>query len=83
MPVFVDKILKIWKAKRRLEIYKEHKLESEYRWEIQKHPVGYSDIINMINRHRMRIISVWGDIKTRSRYSEGAGRATFWLQKPD
>ena len=81
MPVFVDKKNKIWKAKRRLEVYKDNKIVNQYEWEIQKHPIGYSEIIKMLKKLELKIINIWAGTKNIQEYHEGATRATFWVQK--
>jgi len=80
-PVYVDRTKKIWKAERRLEVYENNKLTKEYSWEIQKHPIGYSEIIDMINMFDLEIIESWGDIKTRKPFSTGDDKAALWLRK--
>ena len=80
-PVYVDKANKIWKAERRLEVYQNNKLTKEYTWEIQKYPIGYSEIVDMISRLDLEIIETWGDIKTRKPFSTGDDKATLWLRK--
>ena len=58
MPVYADKKDRIRKAKRRLEVYKDNKIVNQYEWEIQKHPIGYNDIIKMLKKLELKIINV-------------------------
>ena len=81
MPVYADKKDRIWKAKRRLEVYKDNKIVNQYEWEIQKHPIGYNDIIKMLKKLELKIINVWAGTKNMQEYYEGSARATFWVQK--
>lgn len=80
-PIYVDKKNKIWKAQRRLEVYKDNEMIDEYVWEQQKHPIGYSEIMTMIDKLGLSIINVWSGTKERKEYTTGDSRATFWLQK--
>ncbi len=80
-PVYVDRVNKIWKAHRRLEVYKNNKLTKEYTWEIQKYPIGYSEILDMIKQLDMEIMEAWGDVKSRKSFSPGDDKATLWLRK--
>ena len=80
-PVFVDKKNKIWKASRRMEVYKENKVIAEYSWEQQKHPIGYSEISQMISSLNLSVISVWGNIIEKTPFTSESSRATFWLKK--
>lgn len=80
-PIYVDKKNKIWKAQKRIEVYKDNKMIEEYVWEQQKHPIGYSEIIDMVNKLELSIINVWAGTKDRRSFTTDATRATFWLQK--
>ncbi len=80
-PVYVNKTNKIWKAHRRLEIFKNDKLTEEYHWEIQKYPIGYSEILEMIHQLNLEILDSWGDIKLRKPFQTGDNKAAFWLRK--
>lgn len=80
-PVYVDKTNKIWKAHRRLEVFKNNKLTEEYHWKIQKYPIGYSEILEMIHQLDLEIIDTWGDIKLRKPFKTGDVKAAFWLRK--
>ena len=80
-PVYVDKVNKVWKAHRRLEVYENNKLTKEYAWEIQKYPIGYSEILDMIKPLDMEIIETWGDLKSRKSFTPGDDKATLWIKK--
>lgn len=80
-PIFVDKKNKIWKAYRRMEVYKDNIIIEEYSWEQQKHPVGCNEIMNMITKLNLSVINVWDGTIEKKNYTDGSGRATFWLQK--
>ncbi|WP_157950074.1 class I SAM-dependent methyltransferase [Vallitalea okinawensis] len=80
-PTFVDKKNKIWKASRRTEVYKDSKIIAEYSWKQQKHPIGYSEIMNIVANLNLSVINVWGDIIGKKPFKLGSGRATFWLKK--
>lgn len=80
-PIYVNKAKKIWKAQRRLEVYKDSKITEEYTWEQQKHPIGYSEIMNMVNKLNLSVINVWSGTNERKSFTPGSNRATFWLQR--
>lgn len=80
-PTYVDKKNKIWKAQRRLEVYKDNEMTEEYVWEQQKHPIGYSEIMDMVKKLNLSVINVWAGTKERKNFTPDSCRATFWLQK--
>lgn len=82
-PVYVDKANKIWKAERRLEVYDDNQIIKEYRWEIQKHPIGYGEILEMIKGLDLKILETWGDIKNRKPYNNGDDKVALWLWKKE
>lgn len=53
----------------------------EYVWEQQKHPIGYSEIVEIIKKLNLSIINVWSGTKDRESFTFDSRRATFWLQK--
>ncbi len=80
-PVFVDKANKIWRAERRLEVYESNLLKNEYRWEIQKHPIGYSEIIEMVNQLDLEVLETWGDIRKKREFRPGDEKVAMWIRK--
>ncbi len=78
---YVDKKNKIWRARKRIEVYQNNHLLNEYEWEIQKHPIGYSEIVSIIEKLNLSVINVWNGTQNREKYTSNSNRATFWLQK--
>ena len=79
--IWVDKKQKLWKAARRLEIVNANGDIQEKTWEIQKHPVGMSEVKEWLLKYEMEIINIWAGTKNVKEFAQGEGRATFWARR--
>ena len=80
-PVYVDKKNKIWKARRRVEIYKDNTLIGKYSYDQQKHPIGQSEIKKIVNDLGLQTVGSWNGTENPESLTADSSRVTLWLKK--
>lgn len=79
-PIYVHKKNKIWIAERTLNVIGDGKIIRDYKWIQQKHPIGYSEITEML-KNKFTIINVWNGVKKKAFDSNTSNRCTIWARK--
>lgn len=79
-PIYVDKKKKIWCAERKLSVIRNQKMIRSYKWIQQKHPIGYSEVINMLEK-KFVVLNVWDGVDKKRFDISSSTRCTIWAKK--
>ncbi|WP_432666189.1 class I SAM-dependent methyltransferase [Wukongibacter baidiensis] len=82
-PTWVDAKGRFWKAKRRLEVYKDNEIVNEYEWFAKTHAVSSVEVKTWIKALGLEIVGQWSGTENINPLEKGSKRATFWVKKPE